>query len=470
MEISIKISLNSNIHNQQITLPANLEQLKTVYKKIYNLNDKQLSKIKIYYMKQEKEEKVKINLDNDKEYMNFYLEEHPDLIQADLDIDLDEIANPNNDFVTPNLPNIDNNNCLRCLEKDCFLIPLIKVNKDKDNNFMINCFCRNNHKGENIPIDNYKSLLDKKLEDLLCSICSLNKEKDKNIRIYYCYKCKKYICNLEKCNNNHEKQCCNTDLIQLEKLDSYCISHGKNLIYYCEDCKMSICNLCKNHENHMKTIIGEMNVTDKDKKLIIEMIEKNLKELEIIYSNIKEKLINKLSNIYEMNKSLLLLNKKIIENLNKKEMNGENFINVNNCKYIKEINLNDNLDYFNNKFKQIEDYFSNELFEFDEEEQRKKLLFWKKIPVIISHNKTKGGLFKKKTEIKKKLLMPQESTIGQLSSYLRKDFDIKEENSFILMHNGRGVDFHLTLKEVYDKNKNDDNILYLDTYMEELWG
>ena len=91
---------------------------------------------------------------------------------------------------------------------------------------------------------------------------------------------------------------------------------------------MNICNLCKNHKNHKKKIIGEMNVKDEDKKFIIDIIEKNLRELEIIYSNMKEKLINKLSNIYEMNKSLFLLNKKIIENLNKKEMNGENFINV----------------------------------------------------------------------------------------------------------------------------------------------
>ena len=169
-------------------------------------------------------------MDNDKEYMNFYLEEHPELIQADLDNDIDEITNYNNEITTPNLPNTVINICLRCLEEDFFLIPYIKINKDKDNNIMI----KNKKytrivcveiiiKEKTFPIVNYISLLDKKLEDILCSIFSFNREKDKNIRLYFCYKCKKYFCNLEKCNNNHEKQCENNDLIQLEKLNSYCL-------------------------------------------------------------------------------------------------------------------------------------------------------------------------------------------------------------------------------------------------------
>jgi hypothetical protein len=469
MESSIKISLNSIIHNQTITLPANFDQLKTTYKRIFNLNDKQISKIKIFYMKQEKEEKVKIYLENDKEYSDFYLEEHPDLIQAELsEEDIGIIKNNN---VTPNMPDIDNNNCLRCLEKNCYLIPLIKLNKDKDNNFMINYNCRNNHKGENIPITSYKSLLEKKLEDLLCSFCSLNTEKDKNIRLYYCYKCKKYICNLEKCNNDHEKQCDNNDLIQLKKIDSYCILHGNNLIYYCEDCKISFCSLCKNHQDHKKTIIDEMTIKDDDKKLIIESIEKNLNELEIIYSNIKNQLINKLSNIYEMNKNLLLLNKKIIENLDKKEMNGEIYVNVNNCKYIKEIKIKDDLEYLNNIFKQIEDYFSNEFFEFDEEKQKNKLLSWKEIPVVISYDKIKEGYFttKKKTITKNMLLSP-DMTIGQFHCLVRKNMDIKDEDFYILANRKVVLQLNLTLKEIYDKYKRDDYILYLEAIRGERFG
>jgi hypothetical protein len=214
-----------------------------------------------------------------------------------------------------------------------------------------------------------------------------------------------------------------------------------------------------------------MTIKDDDKKLIIESIEKNLNELEIIYSNIKNQLINKLSNIYEMNKNLLLLNKKIIENLNKKEMNGEIYVNVNNCKYIKEIKIKDDLEYLNNIFKQIEDYFSNEFFEFDEEKQKNKLLSWKEIPVVISYDKIKEGYFttKKKTITKNMLLSP-DMTIGQFHCLVRKNMDIKDED-FEIFANGEGLlQLNLTLKEIYDKYKRDDYMLYLKAIRQYRYG
>ena len=468
METSIKISLNSIIHEKRITLPANLEQLKNTYKQLFNLDENKLSKIKIYYMNQEKDKKIKI--ETEQEYMNLYLEEHPDLIQAELDNDIIEMVKPNNTIQTPNLPEVDNHNCFRCLEKDCFLIPYISLNKDKDNNFIVNYKCRNNHKGENISMNNYKSFLNKKLEDILCHYCSSNKEKDKSIRVYYCYKCKKYICNLEKCNNNHEKQCDNNGLIQLENLDSYCILHGRNLIYYCEDCNMSFCNLCKSHEGHEKKIIGEMSISEEEKKMVIDRIEQNLKELEIIYNNIKENLINKLSKIYEMNKNILALNKKIIENLNKNETNGEIYRNFNNCKYIKEIKLKDNLDYYNNIFKQIENFLSDEFFEFDEEKRKSKLYFWNKIPLVISfHKDLKKILKNKKMEVKKLLANPK-MTMANVSSIIRKEMKNPERSLFFLINKKISVNYEITLKEIYDKYKDDDGYLNLEAFTEGLFG
>ena len=91
-----------------------------------------------------------------------------------------------------------------------------------------------------------------------------------------------------------------------------------------------------------------------------------------------------------MNKNLLELNKKIIENLNIKEMNGEIYLNLTNCKYIKQID--NNIEHYNSILKTIEDNFSNDYFEFDEEKQKSKLLLWK-IPLIISVKKTAKKLF-----------------------------------------------------------------------------
>ena len=471
MESSIKISLNSNIHEKNIILPANLEQLKSVYKKIYNLNDQQIPNLKIYYMKEEKEQKIKINLVNDSDYMNFYLGEHPDLIEAELDNLIIE-ANSSPNMIKPDSHIIEtNSNCLRCLEKECFLVPFIILHKDQNNNILINYHCRNNHKGENISINDYKSFFNKKLEDILCSFCSLNKEKDKNIRLYYCNKCKKYICNLEKCNNTHEKNCNNNDFMQLEKMDSNCILHGKNLMYYCEECKVSFCNLCKEHINHKKLIIDEMFIKLCDKNKMIEIIDKNLNELKKVFNLIEEK-IHKLYNIYEMNKNLLELNKKFIENLNEKEVNGEIYINFNNCKYIKEIISKDNLEYFISTFKQIEEYFSNEFFEFNEEKQKNKILFWNKIPLEISLTKNAKKAYKIKKLDKTKYLLPLDFTMGQFSYFLKKKLNIDQnDNLFFLLVNGKvSCPYEMNLKDIYDKYKKEDNILYLTIEKALLWG
>ena len=463
----IKISINSIVHDQIITLPANLEQLKFTYKKLFNLNDKQLSKLKIFYMEKE----VKKNLETDKEYMDFYLGEHPDLIQAELENENIEINKDKDDKIQiPKFINIeDNNYSLRCLEKDCFLIPYITLNKDKDNNIVINYKCRNNHKGENIPIDSYKSFFNKKLEDLLCSFCSLNNEKDKNIKLYYCCSCKKYICNLEKCNNNHEKQCNNNNLIQLEKIDSDCIIHGKSLIYFCEDCQVSFCNLCKNHQDHKKKIIDEINIKEEEKEKKIKMIDNNLKELEIIYNNIKEKIMNKLSNIYEANKKLLQLNKKIIENLNQKEINGEIYMNFNNCQFIKKIKLQENLEYYNNEFKQIEDHFTNSFFEFDEKQKSFMLKYLNRIPIIITFTYRAKKNLKIKSNEPKKYLVPPEMTVSQLILRIRQN--IKTEESLYLLINGKTtIDYSRTFEEIHDKYKKDDYILYFELETEFRMG
>ena len=71
----------------------------------------------------------------------------------------------------------------------------------------------------------------------------------------------------------------------------------------------------------------------------------------------------------------------------------------NNCKYIKEIKLNDDSPYFNNIFKQI--IYLMIFFEFDEETQKNKLIFWKEIPVIISHDKIKKVFLKNLKCLKK---------------------------------------------------------------------
>ena len=200
------------------------------------------------------------------------------------------------------------------------------------------------------------------------------------------------------------------------------------------------------------------------------MIDNNLKELEIIYNNIKEKIMNKLSNIYEANKKLLQLNKKIIENLNQKEINGEIYMNFNNCKFIKKIKLQENLDFCNNVFKQIEDHLTNAFFEFDEKQKTILLQFFNKIPIIITFSKEakKRLKIKNKEFIKSKYLLPTDFTVGQFVFSIKRH--LKREENLILFANNRAIDYSRTVEEIHDKYKKDDYILYLDVDTEILVG
>ena len=189
--------------------------------------------------------------------------------------------------ITPETNDSDNKNrTYRCPEKNCFLTPYVNITKDDNSKFTINSHCRNNHKHNNLTIKEFLSLSSKYIEDINCNYCSSNREKDKNIRLYYCNKCNNYLCNLEKCNNEHETKCKNKILIELDKIDSDCHIHGKNLIYFCQDCNKSICYLCDGHKNHNTKSINDKNSYSKFKSELILKINNNLEILKSIYSEV----------------------------------------------------------------------------------------------------------------------------------------------------------------------------------------
>ena len=374
---------------------------------------------------------------------------------------------------TPAPPYIQNDyNTIRCLEKNCFSIPLINIIKD-NNNIMINYKCTNGHKDQNIPIQKFITLGNKNIGNFCCNNCSLNRDKNKDIRLYYCYKCKETICNLEKCNIKHETKCENKNLIELEKFDSTCLIHGKYYIFYCNDCKISFCSSCENHKNHDKSLIDEIGFDNTDKNIIIREINESLNKLDQLYNKIKNINTN-ITKIYEMNKSLLQLNKIFYENLNNKEINGEIYKNALNCFYLKNIDLKKNFDYFENISLEMEKYFINTFFEFDSEKQRQILKFRKKIPVEISFEEFRNSFSffskgNKKIKDNEKKLCPPEITINQLIYLYRNKMKLDKKEAIYMFVNGKtSVTGELTLSEVYDKYKNDDNILKLSIVVGEL--
>ena len=142
MESYIKISLNSKINPEPIILPQNLNQLISEFKNAYNLNKNQLSNLKIYYIKENEgeykaKEKIKIYLENEAVYKEFLQENNIDLIEAEIDEGkIKVIENIKDLHIKSNfLEKINNNKMIRCFIKNCYLIPSIKIVKDKNNNF-----------------------------------------------------------------------------------------------------------------------------------------------------------------------------------------------------------------------------------------------------------------------------------------------------------------------------------------------
>ena len=154
----------------------------------------------------------------------------------------DEINNiDNNDNNMNNINNDDDNIPCRCPK--CFLIPSIKLIEEE--NELKLCFkCENGHEFK----EEFNSLYKKskiKMENIECKKCNNKKMKNK---FYICVECKNFYC--KKCKNEHRKENNNNLLININKYDSRCKKHNKDLVGYCNEHKKNHCDYCpeKKHD------------------------------------------------------------------------------------------------------------------------------------------------------------------------------------------------------------------------------
>ena len=118
-----------------------------------------------------------------------------------------------------------------------------------------------------------------------CEICSQkqNSHLDNNI-FNYCKNCKKIICN--NCINQHKKDNNNHNFVKTRELNIKCLEHNNDIIAYCLDCQEQLCTEClKNtfHFDHKKTILTEMQLSNKEKEVydkIINILKEEKKKIE----------------------------------------------------------------------------------------------------------------------------------------------------------------------------------------------
>ena len=135
---------------------------------------------------------------------------------------------------------------------------------------------------------------------------------------------------------------------------------------------------------------------------------------------------------------------------------------------MKTIKIEKSLFYYKDSFEILENYFKEEFFEFNIEKQKKLLQFRRGIPVDISYGDNKScyfgyGYYVDKQKFRRKIF-PPDITMSFINYYFKQNVNEKDpqyHSTYILIDNDEVyVPDEITLGEVYEKYKRNDDILY----------
>ena len=147
----------------------------------------------------------------------------------------EEINNNDNNNDNNNNNKEDRLNPCRCPK--CYLIPSITM-YEEDNKLKLRFVCVNKHEFN----EEYESLYKKSkidIDNIECKKCNIKKLKNK---FYLCGKCFNFYC--KKCKNEHMKENNNHLCININKYDSRCKIHNKDLVGYYEEENKNYCDYC----------------------------------------------------------------------------------------------------------------------------------------------------------------------------------------------------------------------------------
>ena len=263
--------------------------------------------------------------------------------------------------------NIQNNEkkLIPCRCPSCYLIPSITM-YEEENNLKLKFKCSNNHEFD----DEFNTLYKKSKIDLdnkECNICNVKKLKNK---FYFCSICNNFYC--KKCKNEHKKE--NNHLcININKYDSRCKIHNKDLIGYCKEHKMNYCDYCPKYshefERHQLIYEKEMNEYLEIIKNCENKINNNNKELNLFINKIEDllKIIKNIIKTSQINQLIEINFQKEIINTyiymkDKKNLNYQIIENVRNIiKYPIKTELNKDINDIIYKYNNLYNNFTNEI-------------------------------------------------------------------------------------------------------------
>ena len=247
----------------------------------------------------------------------------------------------------------------------CKEILKTKINSTNDN-VNIDYACPNSHFGSLdiiLFISNFPSF-----SSFHCTKCKKKATKMK-MKLYFCKDCQEILCqkHIKECKINNEF------VVSILDLDFLCIKHDKDYNSYCEECQKNLCEICltsKMHKNHKIYLFKDKLLDEEDSKKIDNLLSQgNLTNNRI--KNEIEKILNIYSSKFCEDISLYktILSQKIEEfdflisyaNSIKKTYDYCNNLERYNHQIIYNLNelfRKEDDDYFNNKFLEINKYYS----------------------------------------------------------------------------------------------------------------
>ena len=150
--------------------------------------------------------------------------------------------------------------------------------------------CKNNHKINNILINDFESTQNINKAKIKCEICNeRNKNTFYNNDFFICCDCQENIC--QSCKLYHDKT---HNIINYDDRFFICDSHYESYYSYCMDCKKDLCVVCEmKHKVHKITYYGS--ILPDIKKVKEET--NNFKSKKEDLKNIIKEIINNLNNL-----------------------------------------------------------------------------------------------------------------------------------------------------------------------------
>ena len=218
-----------------------------------------------------------------------------------------------------------NNYPIRC--PDCSNIAILNADFKKNH---FTTICENKHKNEFNQFSEFLAGANKDLFKILCNECH---KSNNEINLFKCYDCHLFFCN--ECKSNHFERKNHKFLVEINKIDNFCVFHNQKYKYFNKEKNHHICHICYNNLNNKnnnieieKLLENRQNINNQYKK-VIENI-KIVKNTEKLFHEWLNELTTRIKKYFETLNNYFLIQKSILyllndENENHRDIYTNNF-------------------------------------------------------------------------------------------------------------------------------------------------